>query len=86
MLEDAAHGKILNCYRDENLDKGALSHMADDLRRIPAEQRQNAIAELFKRTTRSIVREHAGVFLTEIVSTGITFNEAMSQILDENGW
>lgn len=81
MLKDHAQGKVLECYQDDMLKFFFSQETVELLLRVPAEQRQNVMAEFAGRTTVS-----TGLGEMRLQLTPISRYELLDVILRENGW
>jgi hypothetical protein len=86
-LIDYAQGKVLDGYKDENLEKTYGPKRVQQLRRVPAEQRQNVMAEAHRRCFRTEYTYRSGMAESMSVPIeGMDFEEEIEKILTENGW
>lgn len=54
MIPDIAQGKVIEGYSDENIDGYVEGDVLEQLKRLPPEWRQNAMAEYTRRTTTTV--------------------------------
>ena len=82
-LIDYAQGKVQDGFKDENLEKIYGPKLVEILRRVPAEQRQNVLAEHGRRTTTTRFINSEGF---DDVIKGVDWVQVYEDILSENGW
>jgi len=82
-LIDYAQGKVQDGFKDENLEKIYGPKLVEILRRVPAEQRQNVLAEHGRRTVTTRFVNGEGF---DDVFKGVDWVQVYEDILSENGW
>ncbi len=88
-LIDYAQGEVLPGFTDEGIQEGYGEKIVELLLRVPANQRQNVLAEAHRRTFKVVFRSggpFGGKHEEELIKGAKSTEETIGDILAENGW